>query len=110
MVAPVTSFGRNHRIQAPMTIAIGMVSPTVTVPHGLWLSAFTTTSARTAIRMTMIEKTPTIAANPPTGPISSLAIWPSERPSLRTLPQSTQKSWTAPPRTTPNRIHRVPGR
>ena len=94
----------------PISMAIGIVAPTVNVPHGLWFSALTTTSASTAIRMTMIENTPTSAAKPPNGPISSFAIWPSERPSRRRLPQRMQKSCTAPPRTTPKRIQSVPGR
>ena len=93
----------------PISIAIGIVAPTVNVPHGLWRSALTTTSASTAIRMIMIENTPTSAAKPPTGPISSFAICPSERPSRRRLPQRMQKSCTAPPSTTPTRIHSVPG-
>ena len=91
-------------------MAIGMVAPTVKVPQGLWRSALTTTSASTAMRITMMEKTPTRAAKPPMGPISSFAIWPRERPSRRRLPARMQKSCTAPPSTTPTRIHSVPGR
>ena len=94
----------------PMSMAIGIVMPTVKVPQGLCLRAFTTTSASTAIRITMMKKTPSSAAKPPRGPISSFAIWPSERPSRRRLPHRMQKSCTAPPRTTPARIQSVPGR
>ncbi len=95
---------------APISMAMGIVAPTVKVPHGLWLSALTTTSASTAMRITMIEKTPTSAAKPPIGPISSFAICPSERALRRRLPHRMQKSCTAPPSTTPKRIHNVPGR
>src|SRR2546430_699561 len=102
-VAPATSCGRTTRMYQPITMAIGIVAPTVNVPHGLWRSAFTTTSASTAIRITMMKKTPRSAAKPPSGPISSLAICPSERPSRRRLPQRMQKSCTAPPSTTPAR-------
>ena len=110
IVAPVTSCGRTPFMYQPISIAIGIVAPTVNVPHGLCRSAFTTTSARTAIRITMMKKTPTSAANPPTGPISSFAICPSERASRRRLPQRMHMSCTAPPRTTPARIQSVPGR
>ena len=44
-----------------MSIAIGIVSPIVTTPHGLCLSAFTTTSASTAINTTMMPSTATSA-------------------------------------------------
>ena len=57
-----------------MKNAIGIVIASENVPHGDAASAFTTTSASTASRMIMIEKTATSAATPPTGPISSRAI------------------------------------
>ena len=44
-----------------MKMAIGMVAAIVNVPHGLPFSAFTTTSATTASRMTMISSTVTSA-------------------------------------------------
>ena len=94
----------------PMTMAIGIVAPTVNVPHGLSFSALVTTRPSTAIRITMIINTPIMATNPPTAPISSRAICPSDLPSRRSEQESTQKSWTAPPSTTPARIHSVPGR
>ena len=82
----------------------------VTVPHGLDLSAFTTTSASTEISTTMMPSTATSAVMPATGPISSFAIWPSDRPSRRTLAQRITKSCTAPPSTTPITIQSAPGR
>ena len=94
----------------PISMAIGMVAPTVNVPHGLFFSALVTTSPSTAMRITMIISTPIIATNPPTTPISSRAICPSDLPSRRSEHESTQKSCTAPPSTTPARIHSVPGR
>ena len=53
------------------------------MPHGLALSAFTTTSASTAISTIMMPSTATSAVYPATGPISSFAIWPSDLPSRR---------------------------
>ena len=41
---------------------------------------------------------------------SSLTIWPSDRPSRRNEQNKMTKSCTAPPSTTPIRIHNVPGR
>ena len=66
-----------------MNSAMGMVAAMVKVPQGLPLSALTTTSATTASRMTMISRTVTRAMKPPTLPISSRAIWPSDLPSRR---------------------------
>ena len=73
-----------------MKSAIGIVIEIENTPHGLSASALTTTSASTASRMTMMTSTPTMAAAPPTVPSSSLAIWPSERPRLRTEIDSTR--------------------
>ena len=44
-----------------MSMAMGIVAPTVKTPQGLSASAFTTTSARTASRMIMMDR---IAATP----------------------------------------------
>ena len=66
-----------------MKSAIGIVIAIENTPHGDCASALTTTSARTASRMIMIEKTAISAATPPTGPISSRAICPSDLPSRR---------------------------
>ena len=67
-----------------MSSAIGIVRPTVTTPHGLSPSAFTTTSASTAISTIMMPSTAISAVNPATGPISSFAICPSDFPFRRT--------------------------
>ena len=53
---------------------MGMVQRMVKTPQGLSRSAFTTTSASTASRMTMMARTATIASMPVTGPVSSFAI------------------------------------
>ena len=82
----------------------------VTVPHGLARSAFTTTSASTAMSTIMMPSTATSAVMPATVPISSLAIWPSDLPSRRTEAARITKSCTAPPSTTPTMIQMVPGR
>src|ERR1035438_4413237 len=66
-----------------MKMAIGMVAAMVNVPHGLPFSAFTTTSEITANRMIIISSTVTSAMKPPTLPISSRAICPSDLPSRR---------------------------
>ena len=66
-----------------MKRAMGMVMAMENTPHGLWASACTTTSASTAIRITMMTRTPTRAAAPPVAPSSSRAIWPRERPRRR---------------------------
>ena len=73
-----------------MKSAIGIVIEIENTPHGLSESALTTTSASTASRMTMMISTPTMAAAPPMVPSSSFAIWPSERPRLRTEMDSTR--------------------
>ena len=82
----------------------------VKTPHGLSLSAFTTTSASTASRITMMASTATMASRPVTGPVSSLAIWPSDLPSRRIEANRMTKSCTAPASTTPITIQMVPGR
>ena len=102
--------GRQYRRYRPIMIAIGIVAAIVNVPHGLPLSAFTTTSATTASRITMIIRTVISAVNPPTFPISSRAICPSDFPSRRTEQNNTTKSCTAPPSTAPMMIHSAPGR
>ena len=47
------------RRYTPINSAIGMVIAMVNVPHGLPFSAFTTTSAHTASRITMMLSTAT---------------------------------------------------
>ena len=93
-----------------MNSAIGIVIAMLNVPHGEFASALTTTSARTASRMIMIDSTATSAAMPPTGPISSRAIWPSDLPSRRMEKNRTTMSCTAPAKMTPTMIQIVPGR
>ena len=93
-----------------MNSAIGIVIAIENTPHGDCASALTTTSARTASRMIMIEKTAISAATPPTGPISSRAICPSDLPSRRIEKNRITMSWTAPAKITPTTIHSVPGR
>ncbi len=95
---------------APISKAMGIVSPTVTTPHGLSPSAFTTISASTAISTIMIPRIATNATMPATGPISSFAIWPRDLPFRRTLDARITKSCTAPPRATPITIQIAPGR
>ena len=94
----------------PMIRAIGTVQNTVKVPHGLPFSAFTTTSASTESRMIQISSMPMPAILPATGPISERIMSPSERPSRRVDRNKTVISCTAPAKTTPARIHSVPGR
>ena len=53
---------------------------------------------------------PIIAAQPPTGPSSSRAIWPRLRPSRRVEQNMITMSCTQPPSTAPTRIQSVPGR
>ena len=91
-------------------IAIGIVRPSVTVPHGLARSALTTISASTAMRMIMMPNVATSAVNPAIGPISSFAIWPSDLPSRRVEAQRITQSCTAPPSATPTTIQMKPGR
>ena len=58
----------------------------------------------------MIEKTAISAATPPTGPISSRAIWPRLLPSRRMEKNRITMSCTAPAKMTPTMIQIVPGR
>ena len=71
---------------------IGMVAAMVNVPHGLHLSALTTTSATTASKMIMINRTVSRAVMPPTLPISSRAISPIDFPSRRMEQNKITKS------------------
>jgi hypothetical protein len=102
--------GRSQRSQTPISSAIGTVIATVNVPHELCASALTTTSASTASRITMMAAMPSIDTTPAALPISVRIISPSDRPSRRVEKNSTSMSCTAPAKTTPNRIHSVPGR
>ena len=93
-----------------MRKAMGMVAETVKTPHGLSASTFTTTSARTARRMIMIARMAKVPMMPAVVLISSRSICASDLPSRRMEAARITKSCTAPPRTTPMRIHSVPGR
>ena len=93
-----------------MNSAMGIVMISENAPHGESARAFTTTMASTASRMIMIASTAISAATPPTGPISSRAIWPSERPLRRIEKKRTTMSCTAPAKMTPRMIQIVPGR
>jgi hypothetical protein len=93
-----------------MNIAMGIVAPTVKMPHGLSASAFTTTNASTASKITMIARMAAIAMCPAVVFNSSFTICPSDFPSRRIEQKSTTKSCTAPPSTQPMRIHSAPGR
>jgi hypothetical protein len=110
IVTSSTRPGRKKRMYTPMNNAMGTVMASENEPHGDSASASTTTSASTASRMTMIDKTAMSAAAPPTGPISSLAIWPRDLPSLRMEKKSMVMSCTAPASMTPTMIQMVPGR
>ena len=57
----------------------------------------------------MISSTVISAMKPPTLPISSRAIWPSDLPSRRMEANRITKSCTAPPSTAPMMIHSVAG-
>ena len=109
-VASIVRPGRHAFIQKPISTAIGMVQVMVNTPHGLSLSAFTTTRASTASRITMIARTATMVRMPVSVPVSSLAIWPSDFPSRRMEAKRMMKSCTAPATTTPITIQMVPGR
>ena len=84
-LASSTRPGRIQRRYTPISSAIGMVRPIVTTPHGLAASAFTTTSASTAMSTIMMPRIATSAVMPATGPISSRAIC-AERTSVRGAP------------------------
>ena len=98
------------RRATPIARAIGIVAAIVNTPQGDSASAFTTTRARTARRMTLIAVTLTRATRPAKGPTSSRTIWPSDLPPLRMEQKRMMLSWTAPPKTAPTRIQRSPGR
>jgi hypothetical protein len=108
--ASSTRPGRQKRMYAPISIAMGMVMNSVEAAHGESLMALTTTSATTARRMIMIARTETMAIMPPRRLTSSRAIWPRDFPLRRSEQNRITKSWTQPPRTAPRISHSVPGR
>ena len=60
--------------------------------------------------LSILTGTAMSAAAPPTGPISSLAIWPRDLPFLLMEKKSVVMSWTAPASMTPTMIQIVPGK
>ncbi len=89
---------------------MGMVMATVKVAQALPSSIFTTAKPIAEMAMVTVKKMPSVATPAATGPSSRRAISASERPSRRTLADMMTKSWTAPPRVTPIKIHNSPGR
>jgi hypothetical protein len=75
-----------------MNSAIGIVAAMVKVPQGLPTRAFTTTRPTTASRISMIRITVIREMKPPTLPISSRAIAPSDFPSRRREAKRMKKS------------------
>ena len=84
-----------------MTIASGMVTKIVKVPHSLSASALTTMMPSPAMAMTRMKKMATAAATPASGPTSDRAMSPSDRPPRRVEAHSQNESCTAPARQTP---------
>ena len=93
-----------------MSMAMGMVAPTVKTPHGLSASALTTTSASTASKIIMIARMAMTPMTPAVVLSSSFTILASDFPLRRIEQNRITKSCTAPPSTTPIRIHSAPGR
>ena len=92
-----------------MITAIGMVMPMVKTPHGLFESAFTTTSPNPARVTSRIKSTAIIVTSPANGLISVRATSATDRPLCRTDATITVKSCTHPQITAPIRIHKNPG-
>ncbi len=82
----------------------------VKTPQGLDLSAFTTINAPAPSKITIMLRIAKYATDPPSGPISSLAISVSDLPSRRMEKSRMTKSCTHPPKIAPIRIQSVPGR
>jgi hypothetical protein len=108
LISPIPSFV--NRIPSPITTATGIEIRIVESPHGLSASAFTTTSASTARRMTMIARMAMSETTPAKCPTSSRIICPRDLARRRTEQKRIRQSWTAPPRVAPTRIHSRPGR
>ena len=98
------------RMPSPIRTAMGIVQAMVKRPHGLSASAFTTTSASTASRITMIATMLTSAMLPANGPTSSRTICPRDFPRRRVEQNRITESWTAPPIVAPTSIHNMPGK
>ena len=102
--------GRIYRLYTPIKRAIGIVAATVNVPQGLSAKAFTTINASTASKIVMIMNVPNSAITPGTNPNSDLIKSPRDRPSRRVEINKIMKSWTAPAKIAPTRIHIIPGK
>ena len=89
-----------------MNSAIGTVAPMVKVPQALSAKALTTTLPMAAMAMVTMNRMAKPVIMPLVVPISTRAISASERPSRRMEAVRITKSCTAPPSTTPIRIHR----
>ncbi len=89
---------------------MGTEEPMVNTPHADSASASTTTRPSPASATTTMPRMATAVMSPRKGPSSSRAISASDRPPRRTEATRMTKSCTAPPRTTPKRIHVYPGR
>ena len=81
--------GRMKRAYTPINSAIGTVAAMVNVPHGLWVSAFTTIRANTEVMMIIIIRMPMEAMMPAVVPNSCLMMSPSDLPSRRIEINST---------------------
>ena len=87
-----------------------LVQNTFNGKYGTTWNDAATTNANTARRIVMMARMATIPMIPATGFSSSLTICASDFPSRRMELNRITKSCTAPPSTTPIRIHSVPGR
>ena len=93
-----------------MTSAIGIVMPRENTAHGELAMALMATSARNAIAMAVTTTRNSEMMMPPNLPISSVAIWPKERPCRFAEIHSMSMSCTSPAKITPRMIHRTLGR
>ncbi len=108
--ASSTRPGRTKRKYTPTSSAIGIVMARVNVAHGDDFSAFTTTSATTPSKITMMARTASCAMNPPRLLTSSRAICPIDLPSRRIEQNKMMKSCTHPAHAAPAISHSVPGK
>ena len=66
--------GEILNIHRPITIATGMVIDKVKVPHGFWNIALTTTMAKPAMAITIMNRIAKEVVTPVTGPTSRRAM------------------------------------
>ncbi len=111
IVASATRPLRNLNIHTPMKRAMGMVEAIVKVPHDDSASAFTTTSPRPAIAITMMMNVATsVVILLVSFPVSALTISASDLPSWRIEAVSITMSCTDPAITAPTTIQTKPGK